>query len=70
MRVINSNGFRVLVDDEDLIQRINSPMKMYKLSPEEIQKQYGHIKGSGEKLMHLEPFREAVKRRGKWKKKK
>jgi hypothetical protein len=44
--VVNQEGMRILIDPDDP-DRVPKKMVEYKLSPEEIEKRYGHIKSTG-----------------------
>ena len=44
--IVSQNGIKILIDPDDP-DRIPKPMIEYRLSPEEIEARYGHIKSSG-----------------------
>ena len=44
--VVSQNGIKILIDPDDP-NRILKPMIKYRLSPEEIEARYGHIKSNG-----------------------
>lgn len=54
--VVLQDGLRIMVDPEDP-DRKGQPVITYRLSPEEIEARYGHIKGSGERAIAAWPER-------------